>query len=91
MFVFNFLYKKISNEDGIGGGDFILFGGIGSIFGPFSLGPILFVASLTGIIFYIAKKGKKSTEIPFGSFLILGSLIYFFIKRYELFNNYLVI
>ena len=68
LFITNFLYKNISNEDGIGGGDFILFGGIGSIFGPFSLGPILFIASLTGIIFYIAKKGKKSTEIPFGSF-----------------------
>ena len=91
LFITNFLYKKISTKDGIGGGDFILFGGIGSIFGPFSLGPILFISSLTGIIFHIAKKEKNSTEIPFGSFLILGSVIYFFIKRYELFKNYLVI
>ena len=91
LFIINFLYKKISTKDGIGGGDFILFGGIGSIFGPFSLGLILFISSLTGIIFHIAKKEKNSTEIPFGSFLILGSVIYFFIKRYELFKNYLVI
>ena len=87
----NFIFKIIYKRDGIGGGDFILFGGIGSIFGPISLGLILFLGAFIGCIFFLIFNNKFKNEIPLGSSLILGSVFYFFIKKYELLNNFLVI
>ena len=87
----NFIFKIIYRRDGIGGGDFILFGGIGSIFGQISLGLILFLGAFIGCIFFLIFNNKFKNEIPLGSSLILGSVFYFFIKKYELLSNFLVI
>jgi prepilin signal peptidase PulO-like enzyme (type II secretory pathway) len=81
----------ISKKDGIGGGDFILFGGIGSLLGPFSLGLILFMASLFGCLMFLIDRKKNKEQIPLGSCLILGSICYFLIKNFELLDNFLVI
>ena len=43
LWLINFIFKVFSKKDGIGGGDFILFGAIGSIFGLISLPIILFI------------------------------------------------
>ena len=44
--------------DGIGGGDFILFGSLGALFGPFALAFILFLGSVSGcVIFLVFRKG----------------------------------
>ena len=91
LYLVNYLFKIYKGVDGIGGGDFILFGGIGSIFGPLSLGPILFLSSVLGILYFVFFVKMNRSELPLGSFLILGSCCYFFIKTFELFEDYLVL
>ena len=91
LWLINFIFKIFSKKDGIGGGDFILFGAIGSIFGLISLPIILFIGSLFGCLMYIFLKNISKKEIPLGSCLILGSFAYFVIKKFELFNHLLVL
>ncbi len=91
LWVVNFIFKSIYSKDGIGGGDFILFGAIGSIFGPVSLPLILFLGSLLGCMSYIFYKDKFKEGLPLGSFLILGSLFYFIFKNSELLGFSIVI
>ena len=91
LWLINFVFKAIYKKDGIGGGDFILFGAIGSIFGPFSLGLILFLGAIMGCILFVFSNKSFKKEIPLGSCLILGSVFYFFIKKYELLNMFIVI
>jgi len=91
LYLVNYFFKIYKGIDGIGGGDFILFGGIGSIFGPLSLGPILFLSSVLGILYFVFFVKMNRNELPLGSFLILGSCCYFFIKTFELFEDYLVL
>jgi len=91
LWLVNFVFKTIYKKDGIGGGDFILFGAIGSMFGPFSLGLILFLGAITGCILFLFSNASFKKEIPLGSCLILGSIFYFFIKKYELLNMFIVI
>ena len=91
LWLVNFVFKAIYKKDGIGGGDFILFGAIGSMFGPFSLGLILFLGAITGCILFVFSNKSFKKEIPLGSCLVLGSVFYFFIKKYELFNMFIVI
>tara|TARA_Y100000746_G_scaffold171494_1_gene148792 strand:- start:230 stop:700 length:471 start_codon:yes stop_codon:yes gene_type:complete len=91
LYLVNYFFKIYKGIDGVGGGDFILFGGIGSIFGPLSLGPILFLSSVLGILYFVFFVKMNRSELPLGSFLILGSCCYFFIKTFELFEDYLVL
>ena len=91
LWFINFIFKFIRKKDGIGGGDFILFGAIGGLFGPFSLGLILFLGALFGCFIFIFFKNSFQDKIPLGSCLILGSFSYFFIKNFELLEKFLVI
>tara|TARA_B100000674_G_C37959766_1_gene971400 strand:- start:10 stop:858 length:849 start_codon:yes stop_codon:yes gene_type:complete len=91
LWLINFIYKNFSNKDGIGGGDFILFAGLGSLFGPFSLSIILLFASIIGFALYFLQKGNSNKQIPLGSCLIISSFLYIFIKKNELLKNILVI
>ena len=91
LWVINFIFKFINKKDGIGGGDFILYGALGSIFGPISLPIILFLGSLFGCFLYISFKERFKKEIPLGSCLVLGSVFYFILINLELFNILLVI
>ena len=91
LWVINFIFKFLNKKDGIGGGDFILYGAIGSVFGPISLPIILFLGSLFGCILYITFKERFKNEIPLGSCLVLGSVFYFIFVNFELFNFLLVI
>ena len=77
LWLINLMFKIIKKKDGIGGGDFILFGGIGSIHGPIALPAILFIGSFLGCLNFIFSKKAVNSELPFGSFLILSSFIYF--------------
>ena len=45
LFCINHLHKMVRSIDGIGSGDFLLLGGIGSVFGASALGPILLIGS----------------------------------------------
>ena len=77
LWLINLMFKVINKKDGIGGGDFILFGGIGSIHGPIALPIILLIGSFLGCLYFIFSKKTIDSELPFGSFLILGSFVYF--------------
>ena len=91
LWLVNFVFKAIYKKDGIGGGDFILFGAIGSMFGPFSLGLILFLGAIIGCALFLFLNKAFTKEIPLGSCLILGTVFYFFIKKYELLGMFIVI
>ncbi len=93
LFLINEIYYLFTKRDGIGFGDFKLMAGLGAFFSYHSFYYILFYASLSGVLaFYlysgikkISQKGSAENnnrsvlkaEIPFGPFLFLGSLIYF--------------
>ena len=76
-----FLYKTFKKIDGMGLGDAKLMAGIGLLFGWQSIPFVLFVSSILGLIFVIPSiiKNQKTmrTEIPFGPFIIVASVIYF--------------
>ena len=91
LWIINFIFKVINKNDGIGGGDFILYGALGSVFGPISLPIILFLGSLFGCLLYLSFKERFKKEIPLGSCLVLGSVFYFIFINFELFNILLVI
>ncbi|MCS7279659.1 MAG: prepilin peptidase [Thermodesulfobacteriaceae bacterium] len=90
LFLINEFYYQFSKREGIGMGDFKLMGGIGAFLGFESFFSIIFLASLSGVLaflgFYLLNKifkGKENklefkTEIPFGPFLSLASLVYLF-------------
>ena len=80
LWFINAVYKIIKSKDGIGGGDFILLGGLGSIFGISSLGPIVLLGSSCSILIYALSNKLGREEIPLGSGLILGSNFFYLIK-----------
>ena len=92
LWLINTMYKIFKKKDGIGGGDFILFGGIGTVLGPFILPLIMLLGSIFSIAFYIfnIRKNIESNEIPLGSGLICGFFMYVIIKFFEL-NIFLVV
>ena len=77
LWFINFIYKFIKKKDGIGGGDFILFGGIGSIPGPIALPLILLIGSFLGCLYFIFSKRSSNSMFRFGSFFLVSSFIYF--------------
>ena len=91
LWAVNFIYRLITKKDGIGGGDFILFAGLGSIAGPLALAPILLLGSISALLIVITDLKKYSKEVPLGSGLILGFLFYILLKYFELLENLIVI
>ena len=76
-----YLYKMIKKIEGMGLGDAKLMAGIGLLFGWQSVPFVLFVSAILGLIFVlpslINKQKNMRSEIPFGPFIIVASLIYF--------------
>ena len=91
LWAVNFIYRLITKKDGIGGGDFILFAGLGSIVGPLALAPILLLGSISALLIVITDLKKYSKEVPLGSGLILGFIFYVLLKYFELLGNLIVI
>ena len=81
LWFINALFKIIKSKDGIGGGDFILLGGLGSIFGISSLGPIILLGSSFSLLIYTLSNRTKREEIPLGSGLILGAIFFYLIQN----------
>ncbi len=77
------LYYLFTKKVGMGNGDFKLFAALGAWFGWQSLLPILLSASILGSVIglvYLGVSGKsKNTPIPFGPFLCIAGMGYFFI------------
>ena len=84
LWFINICYKAFKKKDGIGGGDFLLLGGIGSLVGPFSLAPIVFIGSISTLFLALSCKLNTSEELPLGSGLIAGLGIYLLASFFEL-------
>lgn len=78
-FLFFHSIVYISKETWMGGGDAKLAIGMGLLLGPAHTFIAVFMASwlgaIYGIILIILKKAGRKTEIPFGPFLVLGTLV----------------
>ncbi len=82
IWIIIFLYKKIKNLDAMGFGDAKLMAGIGLLFGWKSIPFVLFVSAIIGLISVIPSLINKTknlrTEIPFGPYIIVSTIIYYF-------------
>ncbi len=71
--------KAIWKKEVMGSGDIFLMGIIGAYIGIYYILPTLFWGALLGSIYGIAliirKKGNRSSMVPFGPFLALGSIV----------------
>jgi leader peptidase (prepilin peptidase)/N-methyltransferase len=82
LFLVAVIFERITGKEGMGGGDVKLLAMIGAWMGWRSLPLSILLASLTGIIIgggalLLSGRGVR-VRIPFGPFLSLGALIYFF-------------
>ena len=76
------IFEKVTGKEGMGGGDIKLLAMIGAWMGWKALPFVVLISSLLGIIIgggslVVSGKGIR-VKIPFGPFLAMGSLIYFF-------------
>ncbi|MER2060953.1 MAG: A24 family peptidase, partial [Niallia sp.] len=79
---FLLLFLAVISKGGMGGGDIKLFAVIGFVLGPKLVLLAFFLASLfgavIGIIGMLLKHFKKREPIPFGPYIVLGTLIAYF-------------
>lgn len=85
LYLIAVVYKKMTGRDGMGGGDVKLLAMIGAWMGWRALPFIVLLSSFSGIVIgggalMMAGKGYR-VRIPFGPFLSLGAIIYFFFGR----------
>ena len=83
-----FFYKILRNKEGMGLGDAKLLAAIGFWFGWIALPFVIFSSSIVALIAVlpslINKSKKFSSEIPFGTFIIIGCILYIiFIEQYK--------
>ncbi len=76
------VFERLTGKEGIGGGDIKLLAMIGAWLGWKALPFVVLISSVLGIIIgggalLISGKGMR-VKIPFGPFLAMGSLTYFF-------------
>jgi leader peptidase (prepilin peptidase)/N-methyltransferase len=79
------LYQLFTGKEGMGGGDIKLLAMMGAFFGWKAIPFIIFVSSLVGsvigvTVMLIQRKDSK-LAIPFGPFLVFGSILYIFYGR----------
>ena len=77
-----FIYKRIRNKEAMGLGDAKLLSAFGFLLGFQSVLPIVFIASISGLIYVlpslIINKKNLQNIIPFGPFIIISGIIYYF-------------
>tara|TARA_B100001250_G_scaffold25581_1_gene21182 strand:- start:2046 stop:2642 length:597 start_codon:yes stop_codon:yes gene_type:complete len=77
-----FFYKKIKNVEAMGFGDAKLMAAIGFLFGWEPVFFILFLSAILGLISVIPSLLNNSknfkTKIPFGPYIVISSIIYYF-------------
>tara|TARA_Y100000746_G_scaffold17749_1_gene13901 strand:- start:957 stop:1697 length:741 start_codon:yes stop_codon:yes gene_type:complete len=80
-----FFYKQIKKKEGMGLGDAKLLSVIGFWFGLKAIPFVIFLSSTIALISVIPdliKKSKKmSSKIPFGPYIILGTLVYLILEK----------
>ena len=80
------LYMKIRKKEGMGLGDAKLLSAIGFWFGWYSIPYVIFLSSLSALLIalpsLINKSKSMSSQIPFGPYLIFGTITYLFVRNY---------
>ena len=80
-----FFYKQIKKKEGMGLGDAKLLSVIGFWFGLKAIPFVIFLSSTIALISVIPdliKKSKKmSSKIPFGPYIIVGTLVYLMLEK----------
>ena len=80
------LYMKIRRKEGMGLGDAKLLAAIGFWFGWYSIPYVIFLSSLSALLIalpsLINKSKNMSSQIPFGPYLIFGTVVYLFVRNY---------
>ena len=80
-----FFYKVIRNKEGMGLGDAKLLAVIGFWFGWISIPFVLFLSSVLALLWVapdlIKKSIKLTSQIPFGPYIILASILFFISKQ----------
>ena len=75
-----FFYKQVRKKEGMGLGDAKLLSAIGFWFGWFSIPFVIFLSSIIALLSVapslINKSRKFSSQIPFGPYIIVATLIY---------------
>jgi len=78
------LYERMSGRSGLGGGDIKLLAMLGAFLGPRGVFATILISSVFGSIVgigwatIVGQKKVMKTAIPFGPFLVLGALYYYF-------------
>ena len=79
-----FFYKKIRNKEGMGLGDAKILAVIGFWFGWVSIPFVIFLSSTIALIIVIPdllkKKKKLTSQIPFGPYIIIATIIFIVFK-----------
>ncbi len=80
-----YFYKQIRKKEGMGLGDAKLLAVVGFWFGWISIPFVLFLSSVLALLWVapdLIKKSKKLTsQIPFGPYIILASILFFISKQ----------
>jgi leader peptidase (prepilin peptidase)/N-methyltransferase len=80
-----FIYKILRNKEGMGLGDAKLLSAIGFWFGWIAIPFIMFLSSVIALISVVPSLLKNSktmsSQIPFGPYIILGTLVYLFFEN----------
>ena len=83
------LYLRIRNKEGMGLGDAKLLSAIGFWFGWYSIPYVIFLSSLSALMIalpgLINKSKTMSSQIPFGPYLIFGTVAYLILRNYFVF------
>ena len=78
-------YKQVRKKEGMGLGDAKLFGVIGFWFGWLAIPFVIFLSSVIALISVVPalmKNSKKlSSQIPFGPYIIIGTIVYLFFEN----------
>tara|TARA_A100001037_G_C15048391_1_gene588916 strand:+ start:114 stop:875 length:762 start_codon:yes stop_codon:yes gene_type:complete len=80
-----YFYKQVRKKEGMGLGDAKLFAVIGFWFGWLAIPFIIFLSSIIALLSVIPSLLKNSrtmsSQIPFGPYIIIGTLIYLFFEN----------
>ena len=83
LFLVAYVYERVTAREGMGGGDIKLLAMIGAWMGWEALPYVLLISASTGAVVgltFILLSGKGyRAQIPFGPFLSLGALLFFFL------------
>ena len=80
-----YFYKQVRKKEGMGLGDAKLFAVVGFWFGWLSIPFIIFISSIIALLSVVPSLLKNSrtmsSQIPFGPYIIIGTLIYLFFQN----------